>query len=209
MMDISMPDTTELPLDEPEVITDEMARVLVENHRRFLAFLERRVQSREVAEDILQEAFVRGLPRLSSLRQQESVVAWFYRMLRNALVDHYRRRDAEARAMQQVAAEFNEAEPDRELMSEVCQCVTSLIGTLKPEYAAAIQRVDLDGLAVRAFADEQGINANNAGVRVHRAREALRRQLVRSCGSCATHGCLDCDCQPDRDSGHKHCGAQG
>ncbi|MFN7948271.1 MAG: sigma-70 family RNA polymerase sigma factor [Blastocatellia bacterium] len=199
-----MPETT----DEPEVITDDVARVLVENHRHFLAFLERRVESREVAEDILQEAFVRGLPRLSSLRQQESVVAWFYRMLRNALIDHYRRRDAEARAMQQVATEFDEAAPDSELMGEVCQCVTALVGTLKPEYAAAIQRVDLDGLAVRAFADEQGINANNAGVRVHRAREALRRQLVRSCGTCATHGCLDCDCQPDGDSEHKHCGAQ-
>lgn len=199
-----MPETT----DEPEVITDDVARVLVENHRRFLAFLERRVESREVAEDILQEAFVRGLPRLSSLRQQEAVVAWFYRMLRNALIDHYRRRDAEARAMQQVVTEFNEATTDSELMGEVCQCVTALVGTLKPEYAAAIQRVDLDGVAVRAFAEEQGINANNAGVRVHRAREALRRQLVRSCGTCATHGCLDCDCQPDRDSDHKQCGAQ-
>jgi RNA polymerase sigma-70 factor (ECF subfamily) len=130
-------------------------------------------------------------------------------MLRNALVDHYRRRDAEARAMQQVAVEFNEAEaaPDSEMMNAVCECVTALVGTLKPEYAAAIQRVDLDGIAVRAFADEQGINPNNAGVRVHRAREALRRQLVRSCGSCATHGCLDCACQPDRDSASKHCSA--
>lgn len=207
-MDISMSETTDITADEPEVINDDVARVLVENHRRFLAFLERRVQSREVAEDILQEAFVRGLPRLSSVRQQESVVAWFYRMLRNALIDHYRRRDAEARAMQQVAVEFNEAGPDSEIMNAVCECVTSLVGTLKPEYAAAIQRVDLDGLAVRAFADEQGINPNNAGVRVHRAREALRRQLVRSCGSCATHGCLDCDCQPDSDSAHKHCSAQ-
>jgi RNA polymerase sigma-70 factor (ECF subfamily) len=205
-MDISMPETTDLPVDEPEVITDDVARVLVENHRGFLAFLERRVESREVAEDILQDAFVRALPRLSSLRQQESVVAWFYRMLRNALIDHYRRRDAEARAMQQVAVEFNEAEaaPDSEMMNAVCECVTALVSTLKPEYAAAIQRVDLDGIAVRAFADEQGISPNNAGVRVHRAREALRRQLVRSCGSCATHGCLDCDCQPDRDSVGKH-----
>ncbi|HWQ32484.1 MAG TPA: sigma-70 family RNA polymerase sigma factor [Blastocatellia bacterium] len=203
-----MPETTDITADEPEVISDDMARVLVENHRRFLAFLERRVQSREVAEDILQEAFVRGLPRLSSLRQQESVVAWFYRMLRNALIDHYRRRDAEARAMQQVAVEFNEAAPDSEMMNAVCECVTSLISTLKPEYAAAIQRVDLDGLAVRTFAEEQGINPNNAGVRVHRAREALRRRLVRSCGSCATHGCLDCDCRPDSDSAHKDCGVQ-
>ena len=31
--------------------------------------------------------------------------------------------------------------------------------------------------------------------------EALRQQLVRSCGSCATHGCLDCTCGHRRGSG--------
>jgi hypothetical protein len=40
----------------------------------------------------------------------------------------------------------------------------------------------------------EGLSANNAGVRVFRARAALRSQVTRSCGSCATHGCLDCTC---------------
>jgi RNA polymerase sigma-70 factor (ECF subfamily) len=31
-------------------------------------------------------------------------------------------------------------------------------------------------------------------VRLHRARQALKRELERSCGTCATHGCLDCTC---------------
>ena len=39
-----------------------------------------------------------------------------------------------------------------------------------------------------------GISASNAGVRVFRAREALRKQVARSCGTCAEHGCLDCTC---------------
>ena|SRR5215207_2529268 len=41
--------------------TPEVLRVLLDNHARFLAFLERRVGSREEAEDIPQEAFVRSL----------------------------------------------------------------------------------------------------------------------------------------------------
>ena len=40
-----------------------VVRVLVANHARFLAFLERRVGRRDVAEEILQEAFVRGITR--------------------------------------------------------------------------------------------------------------------------------------------------
>ena len=49
------------------------------------------MHSRETAEDILQEAFGRALTRVDTLRDDESAVAWFYRLLRNAVIDHYRR----------------------------------------------------------------------------------------------------------------------
>jgi RNA polymerase sigma factor (sigma-70 family) len=176
------------PRPAPDVV-----RVLADNHARFLAFLQRRVASREDAEDILQSAFVRGLERGAALRDHESATAWFYRLLRNALVDHYRRRGAERRALAALPAAVETA-PDPELMRTVCECAASLAETLKPEYAAALKRVDLEGLTVRAFAEEEGITPNNAGVRLHRARLALRRQVTQSCGTCATHGCLDCTC---------------
>jgi RNA polymerase sigma-70 factor (ECF subfamily) len=76
----------------------------------------------------------------------------------------------------------------------VCRCVGHLAETLKPDYAAAIRRVDVDGVAVQAFAAEAGITSNNASVRLHRAREALRAQVRAACGTCADHGCLDCTC---------------
>jgi len=181
-----VPDPATLPAS-PEVVA-----VLVENHRRFLAFLERRVGSREVAEDILQEAFVRGLARAGQVRDQESVVAWFYRVLRNALVDHWRRSATERRVFED--APETEPSVDPELMTTVCACATALLDTLKPEYAQALRRVDVDGVSVKAFAGETNVTANNASVRLFRAREALRRQVTRSCGTCATHGCLDCTC---------------
>jgi RNA polymerase sigma-70 factor (ECF subfamily) len=175
--------------------TPEVLQVLLDNHARFLAFLERRVGSRDEAEDILQEAFVRSLDHASSLRSATSATAWFYRVLRNAITDHYRRKDTQGRALDRLAAETeNSDSADSELEAFVCGCVLSLLETLKPEYGAAIRRVDLDGLSVRAFAAEAGVTAGNAGVRLHRAREALGKQLARSCGTCLTHGCLDCRC---------------
>jgi RNA polymerase sigma factor (sigma-70 family) len=178
--------------------TPDVLEVLVENHRRFLAFLERRVGSREEAEDILQDAFVRSLEkdRVDTLRDPEAVIPWFYRLLRNAVIDHHRRRGAEDRALAHAAGTADAEAPgaDEELRDEVCACVASLVETLKPEYAAAIKRVDLDGAPVVEFAREAGITANNAGVRLHRAHEALRRQLALTCGTCASHGCLDCAC---------------
>jgi RNA polymerase sigma factor (sigma-70 family) len=176
---------------------------LVASHARFLAFLERRVSSRQVAEDILQEAFVRALARGDTLQSEESAQAWFYRLLRNALVDHYRRNGAEQRALSAVAAEPEPAVNTDALMTTVCECVNDLIETLKPEYAEALRSVDLADADVATYARRTGITGNNASVRLHRAREALHKQLVRSCGTCAAHGCLDCRCQ--RTAGKSHC----
>ncbi|MES2642503.1 MAG: sigma-70 family RNA polymerase sigma factor [Myxococcota bacterium] len=175
-------------------VDGRVAAVLVENHRAFIAFLERRVGDRVVAEDILQAAFTKGLERAGTLRDEEAAVAWFYRALRNAVVDYYRRNGARSRALAAFAEEVDAEEPDVELTRAVCQCVARLADTLKPEFAQALKRIEVDGVPVKQFAEEAGITANNAAVRVFRARDALRKQVARSCGTCAEHGCLDCTC---------------
>jgi RNA polymerase sigma factor (sigma-70 family) len=169
-------------------------QALVDNHRMFLRFLERRVGNRETAEDLLQDAFGRAVEHLDDVRLNESIVAWFYRVLRNAVIDHYRRSDAAHRAAEAFARDFEEAVPPHELHDAICACISDLARTLKPEYAEALQQIDVEGIPVKEFAQQAGISAGNAGVRVFRAREALRRQVVASCGTCAEHGCLDCRC---------------
>lgn len=179
--------------------TPAVLDVLVENHRRFLAFLERRVGSRAAAEDILQDAFVRSLDRADGVRDPDAIIPWFYRLLRNAVIDYYRRNGAEDRALAEAAGRADQFEPapDEALRDAVCACVKAIVDTLKPEYAAVIRRVDLDGASVAEFARESGITANNAGVRLHRAHDALRRQVARSCGTCAEHGCEACRCKTE------------
>jgi RNA polymerase sigma-70 factor (ECF subfamily) len=180
----------------------EVTAVLVENHRAFLSFLERRVGRRDVAEDVLQDAFARSLRASPAPMSEESAVAWFYRVLRNAVVDHHRRGGASERALSALARELEaQVEPDLDTRDAVCRCVASLAGTLKPEYAAALRRVEVDGLSLREFAAEAGVTANNAGVRLFRAREALRRRVASACGTCAEHGCLDCTCGRPRPGG--------
>jgi RNA polymerase sigma factor (sigma-70 family) len=188
----------------PEVpLSSAVVSALVGNHREFLAFLQRRVGDRALAEDILQEAFVRGLHKLDTLENDESATAWFYRILRNAVIDHHRRRAAVDRKLESFATELEQhVEPVGDMRGAVCQCVGTLAGTLKPEYAEALRRVEVDGVAVKDYATEVGITSNNAAVRVFRAREALRKQVARSCGTCAEHGCLDCTCEGAR--GHCH-----
>lgn len=178
-------------------ISDAAARILTDNHRRFLAFVQKRVGDREVAEEILQTAFVRGVERGGALRDEETAVAWFYRLLRNALADHWRRKELEGRNFVPQSAE-PAAPLDEELDRTVCACMGELLQTLKPEYAEALQRVDLGGASVSAYAASAGLTPGNVSVRLHRARQALYERLVRSCGTCTEHGCLDCHCKkPD------------
>ena len=170
---------------------------LVDSHRQFLAFLEARVESRAAAEDILQTAFVRGLERGADVRDEESAVAWFYRVLRNAVIDHYRHRAATGRALEGWGKEIVTHEaPEADLKQEICQCVSGLLETLKPDYQAALRVIDLEEGSLNDLAKQAGITSGNAAVRVHRAREALRKQVRTACGSCAEHGCLDCHCKP-------------
>lgn len=184
-------------------LSPEAIAQLVKGHREFLAFLERRVESRAVAEDILQAAFTRGLERGGDVKD-EKVVAWFYRVLRNAVIDHYRQRSTTARAMEAWGREFPDVqEPEAELRQEICRCVSGLLETLKPEYREALRIVDLEEGKLKDLAQQSGITAENAAVRVHRARAALRRRIEQACGTCSVHGCLDCSCES---SGGKPCG---
>src|SRR5688572_14034982 len=125
-----MDDAVEAPLS-PEVIT-----ALVSNHREFLGFLQRRLGDRALAEDILQEAFVRGMHKLGTLERDESATAWFYRILRNAVIDHHRRRASANKKLEVFAAELeHQVDAEGDVRGEVCRCVGELAGTLKPEYA--------------------------------------------------------------------------
>ncbi len=171
-----------------------MVEVLVANHRDVSRFVERRIGNRALAEEIVQEAFVRSVDRGDEIR--ESVVGWFYRVLRNAVIDHQRRQAVADRRLDQFAAELESAggEADQEVAAVACGCILRLADTLKPEYADALRRIEIDQVAVKDYAEANGISASNAGVRIFRAREALRKQLARSCGTCAEHGCLDCSC---------------
>jgi RNA polymerase sigma-70 factor (ECF subfamily) len=188
--------TEDQPTSNTETPAAEVAEILVASHREFLAFVERRVHDRALAEEIVQDALVRSLEHADEIR--ESAVGWFYRVLRNAIIDRARRAAVQRGRLEAFAAEIESTHEDAELQRVVCGCVAALATTLKPEYAEAIRRIDIEEVPVKTYAEQLGISASNAGVRVFRAREALRKQVARACGTCATHGCVDCTCRDAR-----------
>jgi len=169
--------------------------VLLREQRRFIAFLERRLGDPATADDVLQEAYVKAVTKADALREGQAVVPWFYQVLRNALVDHVRRRDARARAEAEAAAAAEAREGQDALHDAVCACVAQLLPGLRADQADLLRRVELDGERVKDVAETLGISASAAAVRLHRARRALADALGAVCGACAHHGCRDCQCR--------------
>ena len=175
----------------------KLESAIAEHHRRFLSFVRSKVESDEVAEDILQAAYSKGLEKVGSATQADRIVAWFYRLLRNAIIDHYRHRAVEKRTFvgeDAESASIPEA-PDAKMEKAICACMTDLLETLKPEYADALKSIELGNQNLASYSIARDLTSNNATVRLHRARQSLKKRLVQACGSCASHGCLDCNCR--------------
>lgn len=174
----------------------DIAPVLIEHQRAFLRFLTRHMGSTDMAEEVLQQFYLRALSKSSDIKKQASVLPWLYRVLGSTLADYYRAQTArqygevEYAHLQPTCANECTIAPQA-----VCTCFYHLIPTLKPEYAVVLQRIDLGGESRAIVAKDLGITRNVVRVRLHRARRALKKILLASCKDCChEHGFMNCEC---------------
>jgi len=185
------------------VSSTESLRALLDHHAAFLGFVQRRVQDRALAEDILQSAYVRALQRGDTVRDPGAIVPWFYSILRNAVIDNVRSRRSENGLLERWAAELEDNQASADFSHEVtrrivCGCIEKLLPMLKSSYAEVLREVDLGGRSLAEFASQHKLTPGNAAVRAHRARAALKQELINTCGVCSFHACLDCNCKSPR-----------
>jgi RNA polymerase sigma-70 factor (ECF subfamily) len=178
--------------------SDALATTLLANLGAFQSFARKRLHDEHLAADAVQESLLRALQAAPGLTHDKNLLAWFYRILRNVLTDLHRR---SGREREKVAGFQREAEGiDAEAETIACACLRGILPTLKPEYADAIQRLDLNEESPAQAADTLGVSRNTLKVRLHRARRQLRSRLEQTCKTCATHGCLDCTCAAAEDA---------
>jgi RNA polymerase sigma-70 factor (ECF subfamily) len=178
---------------------DQLAAELNGHRSAFKAFLAARVGSEAEAEDILQNGLLKALQRAGELQDDAKLTAWFYQLLRNAVVDHYRARGSVRRrhdALGEMVAALGDdiAAAPKGWEPQLCGCLGGVVGTLPPKHAELLRRVDLNGESVQDAAKALKMTPNNASVTLHRARKELRARLETFCGDCADGACLDCDC---------------
>jgi len=138
------------------------------------------VGDRHLAEDVVQETFLKVLRRLHTYRGEGPIAAWLYRIgYREAIAALRSRRDAPtdpedmARISERPEADAAEAVLRRELVERL----DAAIATLSPPLRAAFVLRDVEGLGTAAVAAALSVSESAVKMRLARAREALRVQL--------------------------------
>ncbi len=168
--------------------------LLVELARRrpqFLAFLRRRTGSLADAEDLLQHGLLKAAERITDLRVDDRLDAWFYRVLRNTVADA---RASAMRSNAQLETVAREAGDDVTVDGVSCACSLAVLAGLRPPYAEILRAVDIRGTDLEDAAALLGIARNNAKVRLHRARKAMRAAMLGTCSTNSVRACLSCAC---------------
>ena len=157
---------------------------------RHLRYLRSRLPTVEDAEDALQDATIKFLQRGEALVSVEHPDAWVGVSLRRIVVDRYRRAAAQRRLADAIAVEPVEAASDEEdELIAPAECVKAAVESLQSDYAAILRQVYLEETSLKDVAARLDVTANNAAVRLHRARRAMRETMRRRCQACPLADC--------------------
>jgi len=150
-----------------------------------LRYLRRCVGDPGVAEDLLQETLIRVAKGLPDFAGRASVKTWAFSIATRVAADHFRTPDRRIRIVEvEEAADL--PDPDRALdervvVDEMNACVRQVIDSLPGDYRAALVLHDLEGLNAGQVAEICGCTLATAKIRIHRARERLKKALQQEC----------------------------
>jgi RNA polymerase sigma-70 factor (ECF subfamily) len=149
-------------------------------HESLKQFISRRVSDERVAEDLLQDVYLRIHSRLDSLEDTSRIESWVFQIARNLIIDHYRSR----KQVERIADDDYPAEDDddsNEAMECLAPAVREFVQELPEPYREALVLTEFEGLSQKELANRLGLSFSGAKSRVQRARAMLKDMLMRCC----------------------------
>jgi RNA polymerase sigma-70 factor (ECF subfamily) len=164
-------------VSEVSVDVPDQRRALVGLYDSALAdvygYLASRCGSASVAEDLTSETFLAAVDAVRRGTVPDLTVAWLIGVARHKLVDHWRRRSVEERALTAVDAEPRAVEDQWDVQLDAMVAHRTLAG-LAPQHRSALTLRYLDGLPVREVAACLGRTEGATEVLLVRAKAAFR-----------------------------------
>jgi RNA polymerase sigma factor (sigma-70 family) len=183
-MDAALPH----PLDATEQ-NRRIALTVQRERGRLLRYIRRRIADATEAEDILQDAFFELVAAARVTQPIEQVGAWLTRVVRNRIVDRFRRQSVRASAPAipvgagargEIAKLLPAADGDPHTEALRAQLLAELEGAiaeLPPQQRAVFIAHELEGVTFRELAARTGVSINTLLSRKHYATRALRQRL--------------------------------
>jgi RNA polymerase sigma-70 factor, ECF subfamily len=167
-------DLTEMGNDS--TTTEELWELLGERLKNFILS---RVPDEQVAEDLLQETFIRVHTKLDDMDDIQRISSWVYQIARNLIIDHYRSKAKEAETI------VNDLEADSDEDQNINELVSSwlpyMISQLPDSYREAVELYELKGLPQQEIANHLDLSLSGAKSRVQRGRDKLKSLLFDCC----------------------------
>ncbi|MGH2481625.1 MAG: sigma-70 family RNA polymerase sigma factor, partial [Ktedonobacteraceae bacterium] len=107
-------------------------------HMPLHQFIRRRISDEAMAEDLLQEVFLKIHQHITSLKDVKRLESWIYHITRNIIIDYYR---SQRQTMTLDAAdvlELPEDLPDDDIVSELLPCVRAMVQNLPAQDRQAL-----------------------------------------------------------------------
>ena len=152
---------------------------------RLFTFLIRRSRRREVAEDLLEETWLRLVTHARRLRPDTRLAAWLFTVARNLHISYQRSRLLEDSAAVSVMAlwPFNPARTspfESVAASELERRIERALACMPEASREVLLLVGVAGLDHSDAADVLGLTPDALRQRLHRARETLSKALENS-----------------------------
>ena len=147
-------------------------------------FCQRMVQSREDAEDLAQEAFVRVYRNIAKLKPQAKFSTLLFGIARNLALNHLRdtgrrgRGKIDALDDHALAAASHEQPAQQAQVSELQQLIERALAKLNPSHREILLLRELQGMDYDGIAEVLGCRKGTVKSRLARAREQLRVELA-------------------------------
>lgn len=143
-------------------------------------YFRRRVSDEHLADDLVQETFLRIHNGIRSLKDDERLAAWVYRIAHNTLLDHFRKGAASKEVLTDEIV-VPENPPESNYNEEVGDCLREMVQNLPSTYRRAVEMAELEGATQREVGERLGISVSGAKSRVQRGREKLKELLLDCC----------------------------
>ncbi|HWD23241.1 MAG TPA: sigma-70 family RNA polymerase sigma factor [Burkholderiales bacterium] len=171
---------------------------------RVLRYLSRLAGEAE-AEDLTQSVMLKVSEGLRQFRGDSSVSTWIYRIATNAALDRLRHKTIQATDEAVFDSDEGDVPPEAQIESveasavreEMSSCIREFIERLPENYKTVMLLSELEGFKNSEIASILGITLDAVKIRLHRAREKLRKDLEDGCSFYRDEGDeLACDRKP-------------